>query len=93
MQHKTNDEITQALTQFRQVLDKHQVNVEHSVISDILDRIIFDKVDTQLSQAVSDWDLNSLMRLKDIVNTPPELPMLAPKQDTKARPKAKKIVQ
>ncbi len=85
--HKTDEEIALALSQFRHTLDRHGVNVDHTVISDIISDLIYEKIHEQLSQTVLGWDLNSLLRIKNVVNEP--IPIEQPQK----RGKSKKVVQ
>lgn len=75
--HKSNDEIVMALSRLTTTLDRNGVTIDTSVLSDIVNRIIYQRVETQLEQTTTDWDLNSLIRLRTVLNSPkqPEAPV------------------
>ena len=59
-----------ALSRLTTTLDRNGVTIDTSVLSDIVSRIIYQRVETQLEQTTTDWDLNSLIRLRTVLNSP-----------------------
>lgn len=87
---KTNEEIALALSRLKATLDRNGVEVDTTVLNDILNKIIFDRIQEQLFQTTTDWDLNSLVRLRNQLVAPAPIPEPEPlKRVTRAR----KVVQ
>lgn len=89
--HKSTDEIILALSRLTTTLDRNGVQVDTGVLTDIVNKIIYERIETQLEQSTTDWDLNSLIRLRNVLNSPKQ--NTEPELNTIKRPRAKKTVQ
>lgn len=72
--HKDREQIQAALTNLKATLDRGGVNVDTQVLKEMLNKIIYNRVEQQLIQTTTDWDLLSLAGLLNALEQPEPKP-------------------